>query len=302
MGLSIYNIRKWYKMLTGKSIMHVKQDMGKCFVPGKLEGYFNNMTEKVTKDPETLEKKTIPMTTDEIAGVVYFPVAIFQYGLGAFDLYIMTKEEKYLNQFWKCVEFAVDKQEKTGAWNNFGFVYPDAPYGSMCQGEGASLLLRAYKLTGDSQYIEKAKNAIDFMLKPVEQGGTSQYKGEDILFCEFTNKPIVLNGWIFSLYGLYDLTLISKSQKYKEILDKAVKSLIKYLDEFDNGYWSMYDMEGKITSPFYHNLHIAQLEALYLTFDNMKFKEIQQRFENYRGKRINRRRAFIKKALQKIID
>ena len=91
MGLSVYNIKKWYKMLTGNSIMHVNQDMGKCFVPGKLEGYFNNMTEKVTKDPETLEKKTIPMTTDEVAGVVYFPVAIFQYGLGAFDLYLMTK-------------------------------------------------------------------------------------------------------------------------------------------------------------------------------------------------------------------
>lgn len=133
MGLSVYNIKKWYKMLTGNSIMHVNQDMGKCFVPGKLEGYFNNMTEKVTKDPETLEKKTIPMTTDEVAGVVYFPVAIFQYGLGAFDLYLMTKEEKYISQFWNCVEFAVGNQEESGAWNNFGFVYPEAPYGSMCQ-------------------------------------------------------------------------------------------------------------------------------------------------------------------------
>lgn len=161
MGLSVYNIKKWYKMLTGNSIMHVNQDMGKCFVPGKLEGYFNNMTEKVTKDPETLEKKTIPMTTDEVAGVVYFPVAIFQYGLGAFDLYLMTKEEKYINQFWNCVKFAVENQKDLGAWNNFGFVYPESPYGSMCQGEGASLLLRAYKVTGENQYFERAQKAID---------------------------------------------------------------------------------------------------------------------------------------------
>ena len=302
MGLSVYNIKKWYKMLTGNSIMHVNQDMGKCFVPGKLEGYFNNMTEKVTKDPETLEKTTIPMTTDEVAGVVYFPVAIFQYGLGAFDLYLMTKEEKYISQFWNCVEFAVEKQEESGAWNNFGFVYPEAPYGSMCQGEGASLLLRAYKITGENQYFERAQKAIDFMLKPLAQGGTSKYEGEDVLFCEFTNKPIVLNGWIFSLYGLYDLTLVDRDEKYKKALDKAVKSLGKHLEDFDNGYWSMYDVKGKITSPFYHNLHIAQLEALYLTFGDSTFKEMREQFEEYRNKLTNRSRAFIKKVIQKIMD
>lgn len=302
MGLSVYNIKKWYKMLTGNSIMHVNQDMGKCFVPGKLEGYFNNMTEKVTKDPETLEKKTIPMTTDEVAGVVYFPVAIFQYGLGAFDLYLMTKEEKYISQFWNCVEFAVGNQEESGAWNNFGFVYPEAPYGSMCQGEGASLLLRAYKVTGEKQYLERAQKAIEFMLKPLEQGGTSKYEGEDVLFCEFTNKPIVLNGWIFSLYGLYDLTLVDRNEKYKTALDTAVKSLVKHLGDFDNGYWSMYDMKGKITSPFYHNLHIAQLEALHLTFGNAQFKETQEKYESYKNKQINRNRAFIKKVVQKIAD
>ncbi len=302
MGLSIYNIKKWYKMLTGKSIMHVNQDMGKCFVPGKLEGYFNNMTEKVTKDPETLEKKVIPMTTDEVAGLVYFPVAIFQYGLGAFDLYLMSKDEKYISQFWKCVEFAVNNQEEEGAWNNFDFVYPDAPYGSMCQGEGASLLLRAYKLKGEKLYLEKAQKAIDFMLKPLERGGTSKYEGEEILFFEFTNKPIVLNGWIFSLYGLYDLTLVDKSEEYKKVLDKAVKSLVKHLNEFDNGYWSMYDMKGKIASPFYHNLHIAQLEALYLTFGTTEFKKAQETFESYKNKRINRCMAFIKKVAQKIVD
>lgn len=302
MGLSVYNIKKWYKMLTGNSIMHVNQDMGKCFVPGKLEGYFNNMTEKVTKDPETLEKKTIPMTTDEVAGVVYFPVAIFQYGLGAFDLYLMTKEEKYISQFWNCVEFAVGNQEESGAWNNFGFVYPEAPYGSMCQGEGASLLLRAYKATGEKQYLERAQKAIDFMLKPLAQGGTTKYEGEDVLFCEFTNKPIVLNGWIFSLYGLYDLTLVDRDEKYKKALDKAVKSLGKHLEDFDNGYWSMYDLKGKITSPFYHNLHIAQLEALYLTFGDSTFKEMREQFEEYRNKLTNRSRAFIKKVIQKIMD
>lgn len=163
-------------------------------------------------------------------------------------------------------------------------------------------MLRAYKVTGEKQYLERAQKAIEFMLKPLEQGGTSKYEGEDVLFCEFTNKPIVLNGWIFSLYGLYDLTLVDRNEKYKTALDTAVKSLVKHLGDFDNGYWSMYDMKGKITSPFYHNLHIAQLEALHLTFGNAQFKETQEKFESYKNKQINRNRAFIKKVVQKIAD
>lgn len=60
MGLSIYNIKKWTKMFLGKSVLHVKQDLGQKFSPGELNGYFNNLTEKVKKDPAPLLSKTIP--------------------------------------------------------------------------------------------------------------------------------------------------------------------------------------------------------------------------------------------------
>ena len=40
MGLSVYNIKKWWLMLSGKSVLHVNQDMGKQFSVGKLEGYY----------------------------------------------------------------------------------------------------------------------------------------------------------------------------------------------------------------------------------------------------------------------
>lgn len=101
---------------------------------------------------------------------------------------------------------------------------------------------------------------------------------------------------------MYDLTLVDRNEKYKKALDKAVKSLVMHLGDFDNGYWSMYDIKGKISSPFYHNLHIAQLEALHLTFGNAQFKETQEKFESYKNKQINRNRAFIKKVVQKIAD
>ena len=43
MAINIYNIKKWYKMLTGKSVLHVNQDLGKYFEAKELKGYYNNM-------------------------------------------------------------------------------------------------------------------------------------------------------------------------------------------------------------------------------------------------------------------
>ena len=300
MGLSSYNIKKWLKMLTGKSIMHVNQDLGKYFSPGELKGYFNDLTEKVLRDPETLKAKTIPMSSDEKAGKVYFPIAIFQYGIGAYDLYIGTREEIYKDQFMRCVDWAIKNQEEIGAWNNFGFVQAEAPYSSMCQGEGCSLLLRAYKETGNVIYLTAATKAIDFMLLPIEKGGTAEFLNEEIILHEYTNKPAILNGWIFSFFGLYELSLILKDKRYKELVEISICSLKNHLNEFDLGYWSKYDMGKMISSPFYHKLHIAQLKALVMIFGDLAFSEILVKFEKYQRSWWNRKRAFIKKTWQKI--
>mgnify|MGYP002464433127 FL=1 len=300
MGLSSYNIKKWLKMLTGKSIMHVNQDLGKYFSPGELKGYFNDLTEKVLRDPETLKAKTIPMSSDEKAGKVYFPIAIFQYGIGAYDLYIGTREEIYKDQFMRCVDWAIKNQEEIGAWNNFGFVQAEAPYSSMCQGEGCSLLLRAYKETGNVIYLTAATKAIDFMLLPIEKGGTAEFLNEEIILHEYTNKPAILNGWIFSFFGLYELSLILKDKRYKELVEISICSLKNHLNEFDLGYWSKYDMGKMISSPFYHKWHIAQMKALVMIFGDLAFSEILVKFEKYQRSWWNRKRAFIKKAWQKI--
>lgn len=32
----MYQIKRWYLMLTGKSVWHVNQDIGKCFAKGEV--------------------------------------------------------------------------------------------------------------------------------------------------------------------------------------------------------------------------------------------------------------------------
>lgn len=290
-------------MLTGKSVWHVNQDLGKHFTKNEVVGYYNNMKEKVTKMPELLSSNDLPKLNIENGNFVHFPVAIFQYGLGAWDLYIETKDEIYVRKFMQCANWAIEHQDEQGRWNNFFYIFPDTPYGAMAQGEATSLLIRAYKYTNDDIYLNAAKRAIDYMLQPMTKGGVTEYNADDVIFREYTNQPTVMNGWIFAWWGLYDYIQVDENiEYYKEILDKSLNSLIKYLPRFKCSYWSIYSLDGKMASPFYHNLHIAQMQAMYeLTGKNI-FKEYAEDWTKQQKNPINKCVAFTKKAWQKIIE
>ena len=166
-------------MLTGKSVWHVNQGIGKFFTKDEIRGYYNNMIEKVTKMPELLDNKDLPKLNLESGKFTDFPVAIFQYGLGCYDLYIQTKNERYINKFMQCVQWALEHQDDEGRWNNFSHYCPQTPYSAMAQGEGASLFVRAYIYTHEQKYLDAAKMAIDYMLLPLEEGGATKYEVEE---------------------------------------------------------------------------------------------------------------------------
>ena len=293
-------LRRWCLMLTGKSIWHVNQDIGKCFSVDAIRGYYNNMTEKVTKLPNLLENNRLPLLNTGTKEVE-MPVAIFQYGLGAYDLYLQTGENRYMKKFNQTVKWAIEHQDKDGRWNTFFYIYPENPYGAMAQGEGASLLLRAYVQTGDEKYLEVAQKAIDYMTKSIEKGGTTIYDKDNVVFAEYTHLPIVMNGWIFALWGLYDYVLATKDEgQYRELLSKSCETLIKYLPQFKTRYWSKYDLAGMIASPFYHNLHIAQMQAMYQLTGKSIFDEYAKRWEEQQSKVLNKGLALFVKAIQKL--
>lgn len=64
----------------------------------------------------------------------------------------------------------------------------------------------------------------------------------------------------------------------------------------------MYDLGNNIASPFYHDLHIAQMQALYRVTKIRTFYKYQEKFTMYKSNKFYKKKAFIKKALQKIIE
>lgn len=301
MAINVYNIKKWTRMLMGKSLFHVNQDLGKHFSANEILGYYNNFKEKVLLQPELLGNDRLPMVPEENGELILFPVAVFQYGLGAYDLYIETKDNVYFEKFKQCCEWAFSQQQKNGSWDNFSSFLPDYPYGAMCQGEGASLLLRGYKSLGDESFLTAAKNAIDFMLLPLDNDGTTKYIGDDVLFMEFTNSPVVLNGWIFAWWGLFDLTrALNNNVLYVDILNQSLNSIERYLPKFSSNTWSYYDVNHTLTSPFYHRLHIAQMQAMFALTKRPIFEEYANKWESQLKNPFLKSYAFVRKAAQKI--
>jgi hypothetical protein len=286
-------------MMTGKSISHVNQGVGTCYSKTELAGYYNDLTEKVTKDdPNILVPKYYVDTGEE----VYFSIGVFQYGLAAYDLFLTTHNDTYKTKVLACADWAVENQQNNGGWDAFMFENPEHPYSSMAQGEGISMLIRAHIITQDERYISAVHKAKDFMLMSIADGGTTDYQGDNVYLYEYTHNPLILNGWIFSLWGLYDYCKYIKDESVEKVLVKSLGSLKKKLPEYDIGYWSKYDDGKRICSPFYHKLHIAQLTVMYDLFEDEIYREYAHKWKVYQNGFWKSRRAFVKKVIQKIFE
>lgn len=301
MSLSFNNIKKWTKMMLGKSIAHVKQDVGKCYSFDSIKGYYNDLTNKVLKDKKHIKSEDVFYYTVKNKKNCVVGIDIFQYGIATYDLYLMNyQSELMLTKFANYVKWAMNNQLNNGCWNAVEFRYKEYPYSAMAQGEGASLLIRGYVQFGDKRMLECAKKALDFMLLDIDNGGCSKETEHDLIFYEFIKKPYVYNGWIFAMFGLLDYYILTKDSFYKEKLDKTIDTFKRIIPKMDNGYWSMYCNDETIASPFYHELHIALLKVLYAyTLDDI-FDVYIKKFEKYQKSFVKRSKAFWKKAFQKI--
>lgn len=300
MAISIYVIKKYIKILSGNSVFTVNQDEGKCYSKDEVKGYYNNLTEKITRFG--LPGNEIPRRHVAAGMTIEFSIEVFQYGIAAYDLFLMTGEQQYLEKFKACVDWAVNKQDDKGRWEAFPYKRPDQLYSSMAQGEALSLLTRAYIHYGDEAYAIAAKKAKEFMLTSVENGGTTVYKDGKIYFYEYLHEDQVLNGWIFSAWGIFDYAKCFDDKDAREQWNNTVSAMADKLWMYDKKIWSSYTDGKKWANPFYHKLHIAQLNVMYDLTGNETFKKYSDIFLSYQNSWIKRKIAFIYKIWQKATD
>jgi hypothetical protein len=300
--------RRWTAMLFGQSYWHVPQGPGTQFVPGELRGYFNDLTAK-TEWKGPVDPRGLPLVKPQNGSTVVFPITVFQKALGHWDRWLAGAhtENGHREAFLTAARWALAGQDDRGGW----IAWPvlgmrlASPYSAMAQGQGISLLARAYAATNDPACLRAAERALPLLLTPVAEGGTAHQAPEGLVLEEYprAEPDSVLNGWVFALFGLYDLGLVRTSPTQAEALASTLGALTRRLPAYDAGFWSYYDARGALASPFYHRLHVSQLSVLEEAFPAQAatFTAARAAFERQARSAACRTRALAQKAWQKLV-
>jgi heparosan-N-sulfate-glucuronate 5-epimerase len=248
-------------------------------------------------------------------GRQYNPIAIAQWGLGNYNLSCRIPSEerkKFLAAAeWLCANLEPNSH---GLWvwnHHFDWEYRSplkAPWRSaLAQGQGISLLVRAYRETGADAYLQAAGRAFTSFLKSMSDGGVTFTDARgNLWFEEYIVSPPthILNGFIWAAWGVYDYFLATQSDAAQNLFACAVRTLRTNLDRYDLGFWSLYEQSGTllpmIASPFYHRLHVVQLRVMHRLTGDEIFARYADKWEAYARSRAKRTRALCYKSAFKL--
>jgi len=249
-------------------------------------------------------------------GLQYNPIAIAQYGLGNYNLWLSTSDASRREKFFLVADWLVSNLEQNShglsVWNHhFDWEYRDtlqAPwYSGLAQGQGISLLVRAHKESNDSRFLEAARRAFASFQHSIADGGVAfTDESGDLWLEEYIVSPPthILNGFVWALWGVHDYFLATRDESAQGLFARGVRTLLHNLGRYDLGFWSLYEQSGTrlpmVASRFYHQLHIVQLRVMFRLTGEKEFLRVADRWESYSRSGIKRTRALCYKSAFKL--
>ncbi|EZA59450.1 hypothetical protein DMN91_010920 [Ooceraea biroi] len=234
-------------------------------------------------------------------------VRITLYGSGMIDNMTLSTSE-HMEQFYDAARWFVANQNITsGGWPNpvrrkvapGMAVLEPGWYSSMGQGHAISVLARAYYHSGEAKYLQAAIRSLrPFRLSSIKGGVAALFLGKYVWYEEYPTTPssFILNGFIYSLIGLYDLKSIATGKDAEEasrLFNQGMTSLKNMLTLYDTGSGTTYDLRHFTlkTAPNlarwdYHSTHVNQLLLLNSIDNDPIFITTAERWIGYmNGKR-----------------
>lgn len=284
---------------------------------GELGQYYMHFAEKADY-PGPYDRAGIPqLDYHGNIGLQHNPIAIAQYGLGNYNFWQASSDPARRDKFFRIANWLCDHLETNAkglaVWNHhFDWEYRDtlkAPwYSALAQGQGISVLVRAYKESGEPRFLKAAQLAFASFQRPIDEGGVAFIDTSgDLWFEEYIVYPPthILNGFIWALWGVHDYFLATGEKAPQELFSRGVRTLLHNLQRYDLGFWSLYEQSGTrlpmVASRFYHRLHIVQLRVMHRLTAESKFAEIADMWESYTRNPVKRTRALLYKGAFKLL-
>ena len=231
-------------------------------------------------------------------------------GDGYFDNLTLSSVAPHLRMFLRSADWFVRHQDERGGWAvpverrlaDGRLRLAPGWYSAMAQGQAMSVLTRAYVMTGDQKYLDVARRATALFDVPSANGGVLALLFNLPWYEEYPTVPatFVLNGFIYALVGLYDLSFAVAEGRAKRREDRTaerlyaagVESLHRLLPIYDTGTGSLYDLrhmtlsDGGRQPPHrarsdYHVTHIIQLLVMATIDDDPVIRSTAERWFGY---------------------
>lgn len=277
--------------IRGRGVTYEAQPIGGAWSPDRCAGYFLDLREKTlsAQNPSAL-----------------LPAALAQLALGFWERHI-SGDSLASDRFLALVDDLVRRSERSGPnvlWR-YDVALPKYGLGpgwqsAMAQGQAASVLVRAAYLTGAGDYAELARAAV----RPLRDARTGLVvagpHGAVLEEAPSTPPSFILNGWVYALWGAWDVASGLVDADASEVFTEGISSLRRTLPEYDTGWWTRYSLYPHalpdLAKPFYHRLHIAQAEMMYRLTGYPEFDAASTRWKHYDNAQ-NRCQALVHKAL-----
>lgn len=217
----------------------------------------------------------IPMHRSRTFRPFYNPAYVSWYGLVSLQRFLRGVDSAGSKTFLQQVEwlvahrvrradgsvvwpYAVDFQE--------GHCFLRAPWiCAMAQGLAMSVLVRGHRMTGGRHLLDLARAATRVFEIGVEDGGVRTLERGHALYEEYPGYPLprVLDGFLFSLLGLYDLSAETGEPRVTRLFADGIDGLRHTLSSWDyRSKWSWYGSHGYLCPPHYNKLNGALLSSL----------------------------------------
>jgi hypothetical protein len=170
----------------------------------------------------------------------------------------------------------------------------------MPQGQAASAFVRVYLATKDESWADAALAAIRPLVGGGQRGLVVETPAGPVLEEATTTPPShILNGWVFALWGLWDVATGLGDPPARASFDASSAALSALLPSYDVGWWTRYSLfppvAPDLAKPFYHRIHAAQMRPLFEMTRDSVFQEAGARWKRY-DTGIARARAVFAKA------
>ena len=239
-------------------------------------------------------------------GIVYRPAFVAMHGCSHLSEYLLSGGREHLDIFLNQVEWlekhAVLRADGAVVWpHDFdmqeGPVRLRAPWvSSYAQGHVISALVRGWRITRRPRLLELLQGSARVFELDCEHNGVRVEAEGHVVYTEVPGLPApgIMDGFMRSLLGLYDLYVETGDRKVWELFGQGVEGLRHFLPRWDyRRKWSLYSNAEYLCPPAYHCLNRMLLTVLARLTGESYFTEYAEAWDPAHLSRLDRAEIYL---------